>query len=136
MKNKLTIFLSVSLLLLVTLGCGLGGLIGGGSDSESSKDESGTTKSDGSSKQKEAKPSGDVVKVGIQECDEFATYINDNAKEFESESYVVQGLVKLYKQTILSNLRESVEKMNDEQKTKMGENCKKALEELKKSMNK
>ena len=134
MKNRLTVFLSLSLVLFVAIGCSLGGLMGG-SDTESTKDSSGKSKSE-STKKTEVAPSGEVVKVGIPECDEFATYLNDNAKEIEAESFVVRGLVKLYKQTILSNLRDSVEKMNDEQKAKMGENCKKALEELKKSMKK
>ena len=45
-------------------------------------------------------------------------------------------LLECSQQTIFSNLRESVEKMTEEEKAKAGENCKKALENLKKQMQK
>ena len=116
----------------IALGCGLQDRLtggdSGGSDSSKSAEESksGDSKTDNSS--------GEIVKVGIKECDDLATYINDNAEAIGKESIVVRGIVEMYKQTIFSKLRESVEKMNDEEKAKMGENCKKALENLKKQV--
>jgi hypothetical protein len=137
MKNKFTVLLALSLVLIITLGCSFGGLFGGSDSKESSSSsEKKDTSSSSSEKKKEVTPSGDIVKVGIPECDELATYINDNAEAIGEESIVVRGIVEMYKQTIFSNMRDSVEKMNDEQKAKMGENCKKALENLKKQMKK
>lgn len=138
MKNKLTIFFVLGLILFVVIGCSLGGLTGS-SDEKSSKDSSSSSsesKPSDSSDDSKSSSSGEIVKVGIAECDELATYINDNAEEIGNESIVVRGIVEMYKQTIFSNLRESVEKMDDEQKKKMGENCKKALENLKKQVKK
>lgn len=125
-KNRLTIFLSLSLVVFVVLGCGFGGLFGG-SDTEST---SGDAK-----KQTEAKPSGDVVKVGIPECDEVATYINDNSEEIEG-SIILRGIVYMYKNYILKHIKDGIEKMDDEQKKKFAEICSKTLKDLKKSMKK
>ncbi|MEZ5347003.1 MAG: hypothetical protein R2681_15755 [Pyrinomonadaceae bacterium] len=130
MKNRFTILLSLVLLLFAVLGCGLTDRLTGSKDDSSSTTESGeTTTSDSKSES-----TGEIVKVGIPECDELATYLNDNAEEIGKESIVVRGIVEMYKQTIFSNLRDSVDKMNDEEKAKFGENCKKALENVKKQV--
>lgn len=130
MKNRFTIFLSLILVLFVALGCGLTDRLTGSKDESSPKTESGETKTSDS----KSGSTGEVVKVGIPECDELATYLNDNAEVIGKESIVVRGIVEMYKQTIFSNLRDSVEKMNDEEKAKYGENCKKALENVKKQV--
>ena len=130
MKNRITIFISLVLILFVALGCGLTDRLTGSKDDGGSKTESGETKTTDAKKGS----TGEVVKVGIPECDELATYLNDNAEEIGKGSIVVRGIVEMYKQTIFSNLRDSVEKMNDEEKTKAGENCKKALENVKKQV--
>ncbi len=135
MKNKMTILMSLSLVLFIALGCSFGGLIGGSDTEETSKSDTKDSTSTASEKKKEAEPSGEVVKVGIAECDELATYINDNSEEIEG-SIIVKGIVEVYKQTFLKNLRDSVDKMSEEEKKKFAEVCSKSLENLKKSMNK
>lgn len=135
MKNKLTVFLALSLVLFVAIGCNFGGLIG--SDKKQSKDstsKSGDATSTGD-KQTEAEPSGEVVKIGIPECDELATYINDNSEAIEG-SIIARGLVYVYKNMIVENIKEGVGKMNDEEKAKMAKVCTKSLDDLKKSINK
>jgi hypothetical protein len=135
MKNRFS-YLSVLLIVIfIALGCSLGGLMGG-EDSETSKDgspktEKSTESSDSSS---DSESSGDLVKVGIPECDELATYINDRADTIGKESIVVRGIIEMYKQTIFSGLKESVEKMDDKQKEQTAENCRRSLENLKKNM--
>lgn len=130
MKNRLTILLALILIVIVALGCGLTDRLTGSKDESEPTTESGETKTSDS----KSESTGEVVKVGIPECDELATYLNDNAEEIGKESIVVRGIVEMYKQTIFSNLRDSVEKMNDEEKAKYAENCKKALENVKKQV--
>lgn len=130
MKNTVTVGLSLTFVLLIALGCGLGGLTGG-SDSGTSKD--GTKKTGDSTEITEKAPSGEVVKVGIPECDELATYINDNTEKIEG-SIIARGIVYLYKNMILNNVKEGIEKMSDEDKAKLGKACAKSLEDLKKSI--
>jgi hypothetical protein len=135
MKNRFTFLSAILVVILIALGCSLGGLMGG-KDSETPKD--GTTKtengSDSSSSSPDSEGSGELVKVGIPECDELATYINDRAETIGKESIVVRGIVEMYKQTIFSGLKESVEKMDDKQKEQTAENCRRSLENLKKNM--
>ncbi|NNE97890.1 MAG: hypothetical protein HKN25_02590 [Pyrinomonadaceae bacterium] len=132
MKNSVSVVLSIILVLFIALGCSLSGLTGG-SDSASGDDR---TKKTGESKEMtEKEPSGEVVKVGIPECDEVATYINDNSEEIEG-SIILRGIVYIYKNAVLENIKENIEKMTDEEKQKYGKICKKTLEDLKKSMNK
>ncbi len=129
MKNKLTVFLALGLVLFVVIGCNLGGLTG-------EKDESGTSKSADSKSndtKEEAKPSGEVVEIGIPECDEMATYINDNSEAIEG-SYLARGIVYLYKNYVLEQIKDGVSQMSEEDKAKLGEACKKSLEDLKKSL--
>ena len=133
-KNRLTVFLSLSLVVFVALDCGLGGLFGG-SDTGSTKDSSTESSSGDAKKPTEAKPSGEVVKVGIPECDEVATYINDNSEEIEG-SIILRGIVYMYKNYILKHIKDGIEKMDDEQKKKFAEICSKTLKDLKKSMKK
>jgi hypothetical protein len=135
MKNKLTVLLAVSLVLSITLGCSLGGLIGSSETKESSSSGDRKDTSSGSEKKKEATPSGEVVKVGIQECDELATFINDNSEEIEG-SIVLRGILYAYKNYVLESLKEGIEKMSDEEKAKAARSCKKALEQLKENMKK
>ncbi|HUF04191.1 MAG TPA: hypothetical protein VMM38_08445 [Aridibacter sp.] len=130
MKNRFALLSVLLVLLVVVLGCSLGGLTGSG-DSESG--DSSSSSSDGSS-DSGSSSSGDLVKVGIPECDEFATYINERAETIGEESIVVRGIIEMYKQTIFSGLKESVEKMDDKQKAQMAENCKKSMENLKEQM--
>lgn len=130
MKNSVSVVLSLTLVLMVALGCSLGGLTGG-SDEEVTKDS--TSKSGDSTKKTEAEPSGEVVKIGIAECDELATYINDNSEKIEG-SYLARGIVYLYKNWIVENIKENVENMDDEEKAKTAKVCKKSLEDLKKSI--
>ena len=133
MKNKFTFIPALGLILFVALGCSM--INPFGSSDESSGADSGTSESTGSTDSTDSTSSGgDIVKVGIAECDELATYINDNAEAIGDESIVVRGIVEMYKQTIFSNLRDSVKNMNDEEKKTMGENCAKALENLKKQV--
>jgi len=128
MKNKFGFLTVLALLLTLALGCSLGGLTGGSDETESGDSTSSSEKSSDSGDS----ASGDLVKVGIPECDELATYINERAETIGEESIVVRGIIEMYKQTIFSGLKESVEKMDDEQKAKMAENCTKSLENLKK----
>ncbi len=153
MRNKLTVLLVLSLVLFVVIGCNLGGLMGSKDSSEKTQSNTANTESADSptsdttsadskstdtdstkSDKTDASDSGDIVKVGIAECDELATYINNNSEAIGQENIVVRGIVEMYKQTIFSNLRDSAKDMNEEQKTKMGENCKTALDNLKKQM--
>lgn len=136
MKNRSTLFASMCLLMLVALGCSFGNPFGSGETGSGEASETSEPADPGSKTDGEAAPSGEIVEVGIAECDELATYINDNAEAIGEESIVVRGIVELYKQTIFSNLRDSVKNMSDEEKRKMGENCAKALENLKKQMQK
>ena len=138
MKNKFMLIASLSLVLFVALGCGLtGGFTGSDSSDSSSESSDSTAKSEESSTSDSKSDSkGNLVKVGIPECDEFATYINDHAEEIGKGSIVARGIVEMYKQTIFSNLKESVEKMDEKEKAKMAENCKKALENVKKQFDK
>lgn len=132
MKNKFTVLFAMCIVLLVTIGCSFIG-----SDEEVSKDSSSKSSDIKSSEtKKEAEPSGEIVEVGIPECDELATYMNDNSEKISKENIVVQGIVEYIKQSIFSNLRDSVKQMSDEEKAKTGQNCKKALENLKKQMQK
>ena len=133
-KNRLTIFLSLSLVVFVVLGCGFGGLFGG-SETESTKDSSTESTSGDAKKPTEAKPSGEVVKVGIPECDEVATYVNDNSEEIEG-SVILRTIVYIYKNVVLKQIKDGIEKMDDEQKKKFAEICSKTLKDLKKSMKK
>lgn len=130
MKNKFGIFAVILITLTIALGCNLGGLIGSGSEG-SGQGKDGSSAS--GEKKTPAKPSGEVVKIGIPECDELATYINDNSDKIEG-SIVARGIVYVYKNLVIENIREGVEKMNDEQKAKMAKVCTKTLEDLKKSM--
>ena len=129
MKNKLTFASAIILLLALALGCSLGGLVGGG-DSEGG--DSSTSK-DKTVKKGEATPSGEIVKIGIPECDELATYINDNSEKIEG-SIVARGIVYVYKNWIIENVKEGVAKMDDEEKAKAAKVCAKSLEDLKKSV--
>ena len=133
MKNKITLLAAILVLLALVLGCGLGRLIGsdessGGESSESSESSSKSEKSSGGS--------GELVEVGIPECDELATYINERAEAIGEESIVVRGIVEMYQQTIFSGLKESVEKMDEKQKAQTAENCTKALNNLKEEFEK
>lgn len=130
MKNRFTLLSVLLVLLVLVLGCSLGGLTGSGeSESGSGESSSSSGSSDGGSDS-----SGELVEVGIPECDELATYINERAETIGEENIVVRGIVEMYKQTIFSGLKESVEKMDDKQKAQMAENCKKSLENLKEQM--
>lgn len=132
MKNKFTVLFAMCIVLLVTIGCSFIG-----SDEEVSKDSSSKSSDIKSSEtKKEAEPSREIVEVGIPECDELATYMNDNSEKISKENIVVQGIVEYIKQSIFSNLRDSIKQMSDEEKAKTGKNCKKALENLKKQMQK
>ncbi|REJ78211.1 MAG: hypothetical protein DWQ47_01750 [Acidobacteria bacterium] len=131
MKNRFGSLAVLLLLLALVLGCNFGSLTGSG-DSESGSGDSSSSSSESS--ETSSSSDGDLVEVGIPECDELATYINDRAETIGEESIVVRGIVEMYKQTIFSGLKESVEKMDDKQKEQMAENCKKSLENLKKQM--
>ncbi len=135
MKNKYTLFLSLAFVLFLVLGCSFSGLTG--SEKESTKDSSSKSadseKSTDSETKTEAEPSGDVITIGIPECDEIATYINDNSEEIEG-SYAARAIVYLYKNYILENIREGVEKMDDKEKEKWAKACSKSLEDLKKKL--
>ncbi len=134
MKNKLTLIGALLMVVAIALGCSLDRFTGG-SDSEAPKD--GTTKTEkGSdpSNSSDSGGSGELVEVGIPECDELATYINERAETIGKESIVVRGIVEMYKQTIFSGLKESVEKMDEKQKEQTAENCRRSLENLKKNM--
>jgi hypothetical protein len=126
MKNKLTLFLALTLVLFVAIGCSFGNPFGSG-ESDTSTGES------KSAETKEAAPSGEVVKVGIKECDELATYINDNSEKIEG-SYLARGIVYLYKNYMLESIRDGVENMTEEEKIKLGKACKQSMDELKKSL--
>lgn len=136
MRNKLTVLLALSFVLFVAIGCNFGGILG--TDEEDSKDatsKSTESTSDDSSAEtkKEAVPSGEVIKVGIEECDELATYINDNSEKIEG-SYAARAVVYLYKNYILENIKEGVESMTDEEKEKWAKSCKKTMEDLRKNL--
>lgn len=131
MKNSATVVLSLTMVLLVAMGCSLGGLTGGGSDSETSKES--TKKSGDSTETTEKAPSGEKIEIGIKECDELATYINDNSEELEG-NLITRGIMLYVKNKVLGDLKESVAKMNDEEKAKSADACKKALTQLKDSM--
>ena len=137
MKNRITLLLSLALVLFIAVGCGLGGLVG--SDESPTKDSSSkpadSKESADSTEKTEKEPSGEEIKVGIKECDELATYINDNSEEIEG-SIVARGIVYVYKNWILGKIKEGVEKMSEEEKAKMGEACAKSFEQLKKSISK
>ncbi len=135
MKNKFTVLFVLGLILFVVLGCGFGNMFGS-KDEAANANTSSNTASDDKSGDSTTSSSGEVVEVGIPECDELATYINNNSEAIGNESIVVRGIVEMYKQTIFSNLRDSVKNMNEEEKKKMGENCKKALDNLKQQMEK
>ncbi len=129
MRNKFTFLLAISLILFIAVGCSFIG-----SSDEVSEDSSGKS---GDSKttetKKEAAPSGEVLKVGIPECDELVTYVNDNTEEIES-SYAGKAALYFYKNYVLESIREGVEKASDEEKIKLAKTCKKSLEDLKKSV--
>ena len=136
MRNKLTVLIALSLVLFVAMGCSLGGITG--SDEDVTKDatsKSSDSKSGDSSSEpkKEAEPSGEVIKVGIPECDEVATYINDNSEAID-DSYAAKAIVYLYKNYALETIKENVETMSDEDKAKMARSCKKTMEDLKKNL--
>lgn len=133
MKNKLTVFFALSLVLFVAMGCSLGGLIG--SDEEKPKDSSSKSSDATSTDKKEATPSGEIVEVGIPECDEMATYINDNTEAIEG-SYLARGIVYIYKNYMLEKVKEGIGKMTDEEKSEMGKVCKESLKNLKDSVKK
>ena len=132
MKNNLTIILALSVIFFVAAGCGLTDRFTGGSDSG---DSSSSSSESGDSKSSSTSSSGEVIKIGITECDELATFINDNSEEIEG-SIVAKGIVYLYKNMILENIKEGVEKMSDEDKVKVGKACAKSLEDLKKNLEK
>lgn len=134
MKNRFTVLFVLLTIFLVAAGCSLGGWMG--SDEPESGSGDSTSTSDGTSDSKKSSGSGELVEVGIPECDELATYINEQAETIGEESIVVRGIVEMYKQTIFSGLKESVEKMDDKQKAQMAENCKKSLDNLKEQMEK
>lgn len=131
MKNRFGNLAVITLLLVLALGCSLGGLMGGSEEAGSSDSSSSSDKSSGSSG---SSGSGEKVEIGIPECDELLTYINEKAEPLGEDSVVVRGIVEYYKQSIFSGLKESVAKMNDEEKAKTAENCKKSLENLKKQI--
>lgn len=135
MKNRFALISSMMLLFLVAAACSLGGLTGS-SDSDSGGGDSKGGSDSSSSSSSSSGGSGELVKVGIPECDELATYINERAETIGKDSYVIRGIVEMYKQTIFSNLKESVEKMDDKQKARTAENCKKSLKNLKDQMEK
>ncbi|MGI8670605.1 MAG: hypothetical protein ACR2J3_12300 [Aridibacter sp.] len=131
MKNKFTVLFAMCLVLFVTIGCSFIG-----SDEEVSKDSSGKSGDTKTSEtKKEAAPSGEVIKVGIPECDELVTYVNDNTEEIES-SYAGKAALYFYKNYILESIREGVGNASDEEKAKSAKTCKTSLEDLKKSVNK
>lgn len=134
MKNKVSLLLGISLILFVTIGCSLGGLTG--SDKEKSKDVTvEKSESSDSSSNDSSSSSNEEIKIGIPECDEMATYINDNSEEIEG-SLVARGIVYVYKNLILSNIKEGVEKMDEKEKQKLGEACAKSLKQLKEQVKK
>lgn len=130
MKNKFGFFAALLVLLALVLGCGLGGLTG--SDEGESGQSSESSSSEGE-KKTPVEPSGEVVEIGIPECDEVATFINDNTEEIEG-SYLLRGIVYVYKNYVLENLREGVKNMSEEEKEKAARVCTKTLEDLKKNM--
>lgn len=131
MKNRFGLFASLLLLLTLVLGCSLGGMIGGSEDSSGGDS---TSSSDSSSSSSDSSGSSETIEIGIPECDEFLTYINEKAEPMGEDNVVVRGIVQFYKESIFSGLKESVEKMNDEEKAKVAENCKTSLEKLKKQI--
>ncbi|MDQ3635972.1 MAG: hypothetical protein M3405_15935 [Acidobacteriota bacterium] len=134
MKNKFTILLSLSLILFVAMGCGMIDYIGSSDSGETTLDKTSDSTST-SEKKKEATPSGEKIIVGITECDELATYVNDNTEEIEG-SYVGKALMYFYRNTILKSLQDGVGKMNDEEKKKWADVCTKTLKDLKENMQK
>ncbi len=135
MRNKFTVLLSMVLVLFVAMGCSFGGLFGG-SDGESRTSRSADSKSKGErTENTEKEPSGEIVEIGIKECDELATYVNDNSEEIEG-SYAARAIVYVYKNWIIAKVKEGVENMSEEDKAKLGEACAKSFEQLKKSLKK
>ncbi len=128
--------MSLSIIIFAATGCGMIDYIG-----SSESDKSTTTKpsdSDSTSdstakKRKEAAPSGEILEVGITDCDELVTYVNDNTEEIEG-SYVGKALLYFYRNTILKSLQDGVGKMNDKEKQKWAEICTKTLKDIKKNM--
>jgi len=133
MKNKFTFLSAIIILLALALGCNLSRFTGSG-DSESSKDNGATAEKTTESGSSDSSSAGDLVKVGIPECDEFAQYINEKSETIGKDSWAARAVVEMYKQTIFKGLKESVEKMNDEQKAEMADTCKKAFENVMKQM--
>ena len=132
MKNKLTIILALCAVFFAAVGCGLTDRFTG---SDSDGDSTSSSSKSGDSKSSSSSSSDEVIKVGIAECDELATYINDNSEEIEG-SIIAKGIVYLYKNMILENIKEGVEKMSDEDKAKVDKACAKSLKDLKKNIEK
>ena len=126
MRNLLTTVLSITLVLFIAMGCSLGGLIGSDSDTKKSLD---------SKENSESKSAGETIKVGILECDELATYIDDNSEEIEG-SFATKAIIYFYKNYILDSIKEGVEKMSDEEKEKVAKACTKTLKQLKEQIKK
>lgn len=141
MKNNLSIFLSLSLVIFVATGCnGLVEYIPGGGDTgsdaanESTESLTENSEKPAASDEKTAE-SGETVKVGIPECDELATFINNNSEAIEG-SVVARGIVYFYKNMVLEKIKAGVEKMSEAEKQQTASACTKSLEELKRSLGK
>ncbi|MFV0388245.1 MAG: hypothetical protein ACK5NT_05775 [Pyrinomonadaceae bacterium] len=139
MKKFSTLILVLIMLLFVGMGCGIGRFVGSGSSDDSKKTsqqkETGSGETADTESAKEQPPSGEKIELGIPECDELATYVNDNTEEIEG-SIAGRVVLLFYKNMILDKLREGVKDMTEEQKAEMGKTCSKTLEDVKKSVEK
>lgn len=127
MKNKFSGLIVLMILLLVVAGCSLDRFTGSGEKSGEGDTKTEESQSDSG---KKSSSSEEVLNSGIPECDELAKYVNDNSEEIES-TFVGKAIILMYKNTILKSLEESADKMDAEQKKKMGEVCAKTLTQLK-----
>lgn len=125
MKNNLTGF--IALLLVLSIGLGCGNLIPKEIVGEPDQKETNRSAEDSGSKNQEDSVSPDNAKTGVAECDEFLDLLNEDAKKPDEDVIsrkVREYVIDIAKESIKKNIEE-----NKGDKQKIAEGCKQAKEE-------
>jgi hypothetical protein len=121
MKNKLTIFAVLLIILIIGLGCGI-------SDSVQ-KAVSGTDNANAANADNKAiieKTVDTAVggeKIGVQECDELYDYVADLITKGENEDYVTRTARQYFLNRVREQIKASIDE-NKNDKAQMAKDCK------------
>lgn len=121
MKNKFILLTTLSILILLVLGCGSLNPFGGSSDS-SKTENSKTSRSDDKTTTDKVVDEVMPEKTGVEECDDLMAYI---AKQSQSkdDNYVTRASREFIMNRVRESLRKSIEENKNDPK-ELAKKCK------------